>query len=121
MDGDDPVADAPMSAFSTIVKVSPPGKVVPTLRPALAALLVEEAIPATIGERPRPSRRRATEAQPPACDRGPAAGVRPVSAAASRSGYRCAIGCLPSSPPGGTSRRELARQLGIAPSESGGG
>jgi hypothetical protein len=99
MDGD-PMASALMSAFSTIVGVAPSDRVIPVLRHALIELLdpsEQPIIPATIGAPPSPRRNRyasqsGLEAWIPLRDR--------VLAELARTG---------------TSRRELAKQLGIAP------
>jgi hypothetical protein len=100
MDGDE--AAVLLSAVSSLAPFAPPDRVVRTLRRALIELLepsVPPAIPATTGERPKPSRERSRRyASQPGLESWLPLRDRVLAELAARA----------------MRRRELARQLGIA-------
>ena len=96
MDGD-PMAGALLTAFNALIEVAPPGRIVPVLRHALVELLDDPPIPTTIGERPRPSRQRGVSQ--PGLETWIPLRDRVLAELAAR----------------GMSRRQLAKELRIAP------
>ena len=96
MDGD-PMAGALLTALNALIEVAPPGRIVPVLRHALVELLDDPPIPTTIGERPRPSRQRGVSQ--PGLETWIPLRDRVLAELAAR----------------GMSRRQLAKELRIAP------